>query len=522
MPFEVGQIASDYEILGVLGTGGMGRVYRVRNVISNRIEAMKVLLTDLAAEAELGERFSGEIKTLGRLDHPNIARLHTAFKIDNQLVMIMEFVEGFTLAARAKEGPIPLNEVLSYVTQMLAALSYAHQNGVIHRDIKPSNVMVTPHGIVKLMDFGIAKSNSEPLLTRPGTTMGSMLYMSPEQVRGATVDARSDLYSVGVVLYEITSGHRPFEAENTYAILEAQLNAVPKAPIELNPALPPALNDIIMTALSKEPGHRFQSAEAFRKALETVRAQAFAGEGRATAQASPSQRLRAPSAAPTPRPVSTRHRGLWMAVGAVSCVCILVSAAIIVPHFRHSSAASKPNEPIVATAPPADAPAQAAPPSSTATPQNQQDNTPPQSVLTTAVKNQPATKKASSQPAEKVPASQPAYIAPTPSAPAPAPPPTAEPQPVGPSQQELEEVNDNLIKLHARADAVRGSVERLRQEQAASGLGLSQRISGSASRLDSYLQNADRALQNNDVRSAHRYMDNLEKELTFLEEKFGK
>ncbi len=418
MPFEVGQIASDYEILGVLGTGGMGRVYRVRNVISNRIEAMKVLLTDLAAEAELGERFSGEIKTLGRLDHPNIARLHTAFKIDNQLVMIMEFVEGFTLAARAKEGPIPLNEVLSYVTQMLAALSYAHQNGVIHRDIKPSNVMVTPHGIVKLMDFGIAKSNSEPLLTRPGTTMGSMLYMSPEQVRGATVDARSDLYSVGVVLYEITSGHRPFEAENTYAILEAQLNAVPKAPIELNPALPPALNDIIMTALSKEPGHRFQSAEAFRKALETVRAQALPAEGRTAAQPAGSQPPRAPSAIPAPRPVSTRHRGLWMAVGAVSCVCILVSAAIIVPHFRHSSAASKPNEPVVATAAPSDAPGQAAPPSVTATPQNQADNTPPQRVLATAPKNQQQNKPIRTQAMERVEPSQPAYVAPPPSAPA--------------------------------------------------------------------------------------------------------
>ncbi len=272
MPFEVGQIASDYEILGVLGTGGMGRVYRVRNVISNRVEAMKVLLADVAAEAELGERFGSEIKTLARLDHPNIAKFYAAFRIDNQVVMVMEFVEGFTLGDRARQGVLPLSEILSYVTQTLAALSYAHEKGVIHRDIKPSNIMVTPHGVVKLMDFGIAKSNTDPLLTRPGTTMGSMLYMSPEQVRGATVDARSDLYSVGVLLYELTAGRRPFEAENTYAILEAQLNSTPKPPIELNPALPQPLNDIIMTALSKEPGQRFQSSEAFRKALETVRA----------------------------------------------------------------------------------------------------------------------------------------------------------------------------------------------------------------------------------------------------------
>src|SRR5947209_8631875 len=173
MPFEVGQIASDYEILGLLGKGGMGRVYRVRNVISNRVEAMKVLLADVAAEGQLGDRFIGEIRTLARLDHPNIAKFHTAFKYENQLVMVMEFVEGFTLSDRAKDGPIPLDEVLSYVTQTLAALSYAHQSGVIHRDIKPSNIMVTPHGVVKLMDFGIAKSTVDASLTRPGTTMGS-------------------------------------------------------------------------------------------------------------------------------------------------------------------------------------------------------------------------------------------------------------------------------------------------------------------------------------------------------------
>src|SRR5579863_2837172 len=206
MAFEVGQIVSDYEILDVLGKGGMGRVYRVRNVISNRIEAMKVLLADLAAEAELGDRFGSEIRTLARLDHPNIAKLHTAFKHDNQLVMVMEFVEGLTLSERGRQGPIPLDETISYIGQTLSALGYAHENGVIHRDIKPSNIMVTAHGVVKLMDFGIAKSNTDTMHTRAGTTMGSMQYMSPEQVRGTAVDARSDLYSMGVVLYELTAG----------------------------------------------------------------------------------------------------------------------------------------------------------------------------------------------------------------------------------------------------------------------------------------------------------------------------
>src|SRR3954469_5552641 len=151
MPFEVGQRVNDYEILDVLGVGGMGRVYRVRNIISQRVEAMKVLLPDLSAEPELAGRFIGEIRTLASFDHPNIAQLHTAFQVENQLVMIMEYIEGFTLDQRAKQGPIPLDQILDYTTQVLAALSYAHGRGVVHRDMKPSNMMVTPHGVIKVM-----------------------------------------------------------------------------------------------------------------------------------------------------------------------------------------------------------------------------------------------------------------------------------------------------------------------------------------------------------------------------------
>src|SRR5581483_1913367 len=341
MGFEVGQVVSDYEILDILGKGGMGRVYRVRNVISNRIEAMKVLLADLAAEPELGDRFGGEIRTLARLDHQNIAKLHTAFKVENQLVMIMEYVEGFTLTERARQGPIPVNETLSYIAQTLAALGYAHENGVVHRDIKPSNIMVTPHGVVKLMDFGIAKSNTDTMHTRAGTTMGSMLYMSPEQVRGNTVDARSDLYSIGVVLYELTAGRRPFESESTYAVLEAQLNTTPRAPVELNPSLPKPLNDIIMTALEKEPMRRFQSAEAFRKALESMKGAQAAAQAPTVAAnvAAPN-----PVSAPPSLPASTSpgsNRGLWMALGAVACVLVLIAAAVAMPHFWRGKAATK-------------------------------------------------------------------------------------------------------------------------------------------------------------------------------------
>ncbi len=245
---------------------GTGQVYSARNIISGRIEAMKILLPNYAGEPQLPERFSAEIRTLAGLDHPNIAQLRTAFEYQNQLVMIMEFVEGDTLEKRATEGPIPLNAVLNYSAQALDALSYAHSKGVTHRDIKPGNIMITSHGLIKLMDFGIAKSSSDlerTQLTCPGTTLGSVYYMSPEQVRGDTVDPRSDIYSFGVTLYEMLTGRRPFQAETAYALLNAQLNEAPEPPELVNPVISPELNNVVLRAMAKAPNRRFQTAKNF-------------------------------------------------------------------------------------------------------------------------------------------------------------------------------------------------------------------------------------------------------------------
>ena len=158
MAEETGKRIGDYEILGVLGAGGMGQVFKVRNVISDRVEAMKILLPDLAGRQDLADRFLREIKVLAALNHPNIAALRTALTLGNQLVMVMEYVEGTSLATRLERGPIATAEAVNYVDQVLAALSYAHQRQVIHRDIKPANMMLTPEGVVKLMDFGIART----------------------------------------------------------------------------------------------------------------------------------------------------------------------------------------------------------------------------------------------------------------------------------------------------------------------------------------------------------------------------
>src|SRR5579863_2499335 len=238
MALEVGNRVGDYEVLAVLGAGGMGRVYKVRNIISNREEAMKVLLPEYTSETELAARFMSEIRTLASLEHPNIAHLRPAFQFENPLVIITAFIEATTLE---RQQQVSLDQIIEYSMQALSALSYAHGRGVTHRDIKPANIMITDHGIVKLMDFGIAKSANDMQLTRPGTTMGSVYYMSPEQVRGGTVDGRSDLYSFGVTLYEMLTGHKPFQADTSYSVLNAHLTEPPKPLTELEPSIPPQL-----------------------------------------------------------------------------------------------------------------------------------------------------------------------------------------------------------------------------------------------------------------------------------------
>ncbi len=270
MTEEANKRIGDYQILDELGSGGMGRVWRVRNVITDRVEAMKVLLPDLAGRQELAARFQREIKLMASLNHPNIAALRTAFTADNQLYMVMEYVEGTNLADKLEKGPIAVGDAVNYISQVLSAVSYAHQQHIIHRDIKPANMMLTPQGVIKLMDFGIARAGEERSLTMTGTTMGSLSYMSPEQVKGEATDARSDLYSVGVSLYEFVTGQRPFTATSDYSIMAAHVKEAPKPPVELHPGLPAALNEIILMAIAKDPAQRFQTADAFRNALSSV------------------------------------------------------------------------------------------------------------------------------------------------------------------------------------------------------------------------------------------------------------
>jgi serine/threonine protein kinase len=385
--YTVGQRLGDYEILGILGAGGMGKVYKVRNTISDRVEAMKILLPDLVGQKDLADRFLREIKVLASLNHPNIAALRTALTLDNQLVMIMEFVDGVTLSSRLHQGAIPPALAVKYIDQVLEALSYAHKQNIIHRDIKPANMMLTPDGSVKLMDFGIARSASDRSLTMTGTTLGSLNYMPPEQVKGDPADNRSDLYSLGVSLYEMVTGQLPFQADSNYAMMAAHLQEVPKPPIVLRPGIPQALSQIIVMALAKDPGQRFQSADAFRGALKSVSAQgaatevdprsyapsgaAHAGSATALFQETPAsqspttvtdtpvyqrtERVAAATTAPAaasagaeqapPAPVAggNSHRGLYIALGAFIVVAVLFAAGLYLPsRIKTLAGAGKP------------------------------------------------------------------------------------------------------------------------------------------------------------------------------------
>ena len=268
--FSPGQQLGDYEIVSVLGVGGLGAVYEARHRISNRCEALKVLLPEQLGTPDMAERFRREIQMLATLNHPAIAALHNAFQIGDQLVMVMELVRGETLSQRNQRSPLTLPAVISIATQSLAALQYAHAQGIIHRDIKPANIMIAPPGdSVKMLDFGIALSETAPHLTATGSMIGSLHYMSPEQITGGRATAQSDIYSFGVTLFELVTGKLPCNGTTNYEIMTAHLQHIPTPPSELNPAIPPAISRAIMTALAKDPASRFTSVQELATVLQS-------------------------------------------------------------------------------------------------------------------------------------------------------------------------------------------------------------------------------------------------------------
>jgi Tol biopolymer transport system component len=274
MPLSPGTRLGPYEIVKAIGAGGMGEVFRARDTRLDRTVAVKILPTRLAESPALAERFEREARALSGLSHPNICTLHDVGLQDEVRYLVMEYLEGETLAARLEKGPLRPEEMLRTALEIASALDAAHRRGVIHRDLKPGNIMLTRAG-AKLLDFGLAKApvgwagepgllsqsptRSEPL-TAQGTIVGTIQYLAPEQLEGKESDARSDLFALGAVLYEMATGRRAFEGESKAAVIAAILSRDPAPLSTADPSIPPALEHVIATCLAKDPDARWQTA----------------------------------------------------------------------------------------------------------------------------------------------------------------------------------------------------------------------------------------------------------------------
>ena len=275
-----GAVIDHYQVISLLGAGGMGEVYRARDQRLGREVALKILSDTGPANEGLVRRFEYEVRAVAAFNHPNICHLYDVGLWNGRPFFTMELLDGRTLRDHIAGSPIPVSELLSFGIQIANALNAAHGKGILHRDIKPANIFATSQGPLKVMDFGLAKraardtSSQEPTWsgarTLPGSAMGTIAYMSPEQARALDLDARTDLFSFGVVLYEMATGVQPFRGSTTAVVFDAILNQIPEPPSRLNPEISPELDRIILTALEKDREIRFQSAAEMRAALKRV------------------------------------------------------------------------------------------------------------------------------------------------------------------------------------------------------------------------------------------------------------